>query len=406
MVQVSDSAKKYDIKELAEKWAKGTISAEERAYFENWYASFNDTEVKLGNRRYASPEELHSALLAKVNAGIKEEGHSRTKAFRFPYGIKAAAAVAILFAFGAGTYLFLRKEQTGEQVVSQDVPPGGNKAILTLGDGRKIALDDATDGMLAEEAGIRITKTADGQLVYSFSAASPGAAPAAAHAVVYNRVEIPRGGQYLVKLPDGSKVWLNAASSLRYPVRFKGGERVVELRGEGYFEVARNEAMPFRVKAVNQEVRVLGTHFNINAYEDESVVKTTLLTGSVKVIIPSSGARKTGQETYLKPGQQSVLRGNSLQVKQIDPAEAVAWKNGLFIFNNEPLESIMRKISRWYDVEIVYQDKQAGNVVFWGSISRFGNVSEVLAMLEETGSVRFRVENETIQVQTKQTANR
>jgi len=228
-----------------------------------------------------------------------------------------------------------------------------------------------------------VVKDAKGKLEYK----PLGSVLAGKGALVYNRIQVPYGGQYQLELPDGTKVWLNAGSSLRYPVSFTGHERKVELTGEGYFEVAKNKTMPFRVQTSKQVVEVLGTHFNINAYNDDPSVKTTLLEGSVKVTQNTMGTFK-----MLKPGQQSVLKNNELQVKEADTEEAVAWKNGLFLFNDQSLDEIMHQVSRWYDLQIVFDDVSLKTQRFGGSISRFKNVSQLLQVLESTGSVHFKIE--------------
>lgn len=262
----------------------------------------------------------------------------------------------------------------------KDIPPGGNKAILTLADGKTITLNEAADGELVKAAGMVIRKTGQGELVYEVTGANAGA-----H--TYNTISTPKGGTYQVILPDGTKVWLNAASTLRFPTSFVAlNERKIELSGEAYFEVAKDAKHPFKVLTVKQEVQVLGTHFNISSYTDESVVKTTLLEGSVKV-----RNLQKADDVILRPGQQSVIAKGEIKVGMADVEEVLAWKNGVFVFNDEPLESIMKKVSRWYDVEVVY-DGVDKNKLFGGSVSRFDNVSKVLRQLELTGGVHFKIE--------------
>ncbi|WP_316788354.1 FecR family protein [Pedobacter frigoris] len=301
-----------------------------------------------------------------------------------------AAAAVLLIAVSAG-YLFMNKPENKSvplTVKTSVIKPGGNNAVLTLASGKKIVLNDAATGELAEESGIIISKTADGQLVYTVTSEYSGKAGVNA----FNTIETPRGGQYQINLPDGTKVWLNAVSSLRFPARFSGNQRKVELSGEGYFEVAHNKKMPFKVKTADQEVEVLGTHFNINSYPDETETMTTLLEGSVSVNSAIAGS------AMLKPGQQSLLSGNNLKVAVADVDAAIAWKNGEFRFNDEKLESIMHKVSRWYNVEVVYQDDKLRTEPFGGVITRFAKVSELLKMLELTQEVKFKIENNTIVV--------
>lgn len=305
---------------------------------------------------------------------------------------RIAAAVAVVLVLGAGLFYYHQRDavKPGMQVaLVQDIAPGGNKAVLTLADGSKIALTDAANGQLATQGGICVTKTADGQLVYELK----GNGDASGEDVgLSNTVETPRGGQHQLTLPDGTRVWLNAASKLVYPVNFKSlGKREVVLTGEGYFEVAKDRSRPFVVRADGQQVQVLGTHFNISAYGDEDAVKTTLLEGSVRV----SALIGVKQVKVLLPGEQSVLKAGSLKVDQVDVQEAAAWKNGIFIFEGETVGSIMRKLSRWYDVEVVYEDNLADKT-FSGSMGRYEKISQVLHVIEMTDLVHFKIEGRRV----------
>ncbi|MFD0792056.1 FecR family protein [Mucilaginibacter litoreus] len=302
---------------------------------------------------------------------------------------RIAVAASVLIAVSISAYFFLRSKKT-EQVmvtkVEQDIRPGGNKAYLTLGNGQRISLTDAKNGAIASQGGQTIRKTADGKVEYDDSHYNHTDAE-----MVYNTIETPRGGQYQVVLPDGSKVWLNAASSLRYPAAFVGAERKVELIGEAYFEVAKDKLHPFKVTMAQETVEVLGTHFNINSYSDEPSLKTTLLEGSVKV---STAA----VQRVIKPGEQAVLNAAGLKVQDADEEEVLAWKNGLFVFNDEPLESIMRKVSRWYDVDVQYSGDVDKAETFGGGLPRFSNVSKVLKQLESTRLVHFKLQGRVIYV--------
>jgi hypothetical protein len=305
---------------------------------------------------------------------------TRGSIFRWmPY---AAAAVVLLI---AGIILFSKRSAQPFVITPpqpapvKDLPPGGNKAILTLADGAVINLDDAKNGDIARDGNARIVKPGNnGALVYH-------AMPGNQQAVVYNTVTTPRGGQYQLGLSDGSKVWLNASSSIHFPTTFNGKERVVELTGEGYFEIARNTAMPFSVTVNGIRVHVLGTHFNINAYHDEPVVRTTLIEGGLKVVAAE-------QTVLLRPGQQAVAGEDGRSLK-LDPGadleEVMAWKNGIFNFKNQDIAVIMRQISRWYDVEVVYEGKRPEGH-FSGMISRNTSAYTVLKMLEY-GGVHFRI---------------
>jgi ferric-dicitrate binding protein FerR (iron transport regulator) len=321
--------------------------------------------------------------------------------------VSLAAAVSIIL-ISISVVLFRNNKPINEinQVVEivkpidkplykNDVKPGGNKAVLTLADGSKIILDDATEGALTRQGNTTIIKLDSGRLAYNVQSVSK----IQSKAILYNTLSTPRGGQYSVTLPDGTKVWLNSSTSLRFPIAFAGDVRRVEVKGEAYFEVAKNAAMPFIVKAGNEEIKVLGTHFNVMAYADDKVIKTTLLEGSVEVSLTnSSKSESTDNIVTLQPGQQSQLNmNNGLTVVSADIEEAIGWKNGFFIFNSEDIESIMLKISRWYDVKVEYQVNPTERV-FTGNISRSQNVSEVLKMLELTEAIHFKIEGKSITV--------
>ncbi|MGX5819507.1 FecR family protein [Chitinophaga lutea] len=262
--------------------------------------------------------------------------------------------------------------------------PGGNKAVLILADGSEIALNEADSGRIASQGDALVSKTGHGQLVYQGGGSQDTT-------TVYNTIAIPRGGQYSIALPDGSRIWINAASRLRFPVRFSGPERIVELEGEAYFEVARNERQPFRVRTRNMDVEVLGTRFNVNAYADEPTVSATLLEGKVRL-------HAGGNSSVLTPGWEGTFTAAAgLATRRADIDRAMAWKNGYFVFNDEPLHAIMRKVSRWYDVDVRYAGANA-NLSYAGTISRFKNVQDVLHMLALTGTVRFSMEGNVITV--------
>ncbi|WP_316751495.1 FecR family protein [Pedobacter gandavensis] len=301
-------------------------------------------------------------------------------------------AVACMTLIMSGTIaLFYSKDSNSEfqnlsslTYAGKDISAGGDKAKLTLGNGKVIVLNEASDGELLKVGGMLIRKTGNGQLVYEVAADQ-----VLGTAYTYNIISTPKGGTYHVILPDGTKVWLNAASSLKFPTSFTyQKERNIELTGEAYFEVSKDAKHPFRVHTPKQEVEVLGTHFNISSYVDELAVKTTLFEGSVKV----SNLHKEGSHIILKPGEQSVVSKGEITVAKADLEEALAWKNGLFVFNDEPLEGIMKKVSRWYDVEVVYEPGLDKNKRFGGSVSRFDKVSKVLRQLELTGGVHFKIE--------------
>jgi ferric-dicitrate binding protein FerR (iron transport regulator) len=325
---------------------------------------------------------------------------------RFRWARVAAAAVVVL-ALGIGGYWFFNRLAKNNVAKSPgpvqqpigDVQPGGNKAVLTLADGSVITLDSAHNGLLAKQGATTVLKSNNG-VAY---APSTGGGRGEAGEAVYNMLATPRGGQYQLVLPDGSKVWLNAASSIRYPVAFAGNERRVELTGEAYFEIEKvvdgsGAKMPFIVSMLpsaggaGAEVEVLGTHFNVNAYSDEPAMATTLLEGKVKV-----SSMVNGQWSMLKPGQQAAIHHSQLTIHDnIDLEQAVAWKNGLTAFKSADIKSIMRQVARWYNVEVMYEGVTPQRS-FTGGISRDAKLSELLHLLE-VSKVHFRLEGDKLTV--------
>jgi len=304
---------------------------------------------------------------------------------------KMTVAAAVLLVAGAGLYFYthkpLKNKVTVQDLAVNDIVAGGNKAYLTLADGKKIALTDIGNGKVAEQAGLSITKTAEGQLLYEIKESA--VAEKNKEQLLYNTITTPAGGQYQVVLPDGTHVWLNAASSLTYATSLANlKERKVELKGEAYFEVARQEKdqikKPFIVKSRNQEVEVLGTHFNISSYEQESLTATTLLEGRVKV------SRPHAFEETISPGEQSLV-GKGIAVTKVDTSTAVAWKNGLFRFENANIYTVMNQFSRWYNFDVKYEGKAPANK-FNGEIYRNLNASKALKILSYA-KIRFRVES-------------
>ncbi|WP_316841343.1 FecR family protein [Pedobacter gandavensis] len=312
-----------------------------------------------------------------------ELGFNRTQKARFLWPKAVAAAAAILMILSIGGYFYFQKYSSATStelaVNRNDVDPGGNKATLTLADGSKISLTDAGNGELAKQSGVSISKSKNGELVYSIVASET-------KQHVFNTISTPRGGVYQVNLPDGTKVWLNAASSIKFPTTFAHlSERKVELEGEAYFEVAKNKKLPFIVSTEGQQVKVLGTHFNINSYDDEDEVKTTLLEGSVEVF--------AGNTMLLKPGQQANVNrigSGNVKVSAANIAQVMAWKNGFFHFEKDNLHAVMRQLSRWYDVEVVYEVDRHDDE-FMGDIPRGIKLSEVLKMLSFEGT-QFKID--------------
>lgn len=310
---------------------------------------------------------------------VQQEPVKKRAYFMQRYWWAAACALFIV----SGTYYYLSTYTRPTAIVAtspvKDIAPGGNRAVLTLSDGSQIPLDSAGNGVLAQQGNTRITKLSNGQLAYNESGGREDQ-------VLYNTMSTPLGGQYKLTLPDGTAVWLNAGSSIYYPTAFTGQERKVTITGEVYFEVAKNEKMPFLVKANNITIAVLGTHFNINAYKDEASTNTTLIEGAVKII--------AHQQQTLTPGQQARVSatGQSIQVvDHVDLSQVLAWKEGFFSFNDADLPTVMRQLSRWYNVDVKYE----GDIpqrVFTGEIGRNLSLSQVLKGLSKT-RIRYRIEN-------------
>lgn len=293
-------------------------------------------------------------------------------------------AASILFLLGTSLYFFLQnknnKAQAGLATTKADLLPGRNGAILTLADGSQVELDSFKNGMVASQNGAQVV-LANGELSYDVT----GNASAE---VAYNSIHTPRGRQFHVQLPDGTDVWLNAASSIRYPTRFTGAERKVDITGEAYFEVAKNTKMPFYVNVNNQAtVEVLGTHFNINAYENEGSLAATLLEGAVRV-------SRGGEQVTLRPEQQAKIAQRITVENNISIDKVMAWKNGYFYFDHQDISSIMRQVQRWYDVEVVYES--VPEKTFSGTIPRNVKASQLLKMLELTQNVKFTIDNNKI----------
>jgi len=306
----------------------------------------------------------------------------------------AIAATVLLFIM-AGGYFTIHKKAVVQplaqnHLLKRDTLIGNNKAILTLGNGKKIVLNDAKVGSLAVQGHVAITKAADGRIIYN--ATSQASTARATGEIANNSITTPKGGQYHVVLPDGSSVWLDAASSITYPPEFTGNKRQVELMGEAYFEVSKDPTKPFCVNVDNkQQIEVLGTHFNVQAYPDDRDVTTTLLEGSVKLLYSNKHA-------ILKPGQMAVNDPDkSLLIKPADIYEVMAWKNNMFVFNNENIKSIMKRLARWYDVDVVFEGDME-KVNFFGNYSRSKSLANLLKNIELTEKVHFKIKGRRVTI--------
>ncbi|QKJ30255.1 FecR domain-containing protein [Mucilaginibacter mali] len=339
----------------------------------------------LSAREEIFDEEKSRSMLNNILNAAPRTGIVAIKPKRYwMWGI----AASILITAGIGAYFLNRPKPADMQLAivhpAHDALPGSNKAILTLGSGATVVLDDANKGVVARQGNALVVKSKEGQVDYKVGEDADN------KTIEYNTITTPKGYQYNVVLPDGSKVWLNAASSIKFPTEFTGSQRNVEMTGEAYFEVAKNAAMPFIVKTNRQEVRVLGTHFNIMAYDDEPVTKTTLLEGSIMLTGKSSN--------ILKPGNQAIMnaQGDVKIVAESDMDEAVAWKNGFFQFKDESIEGTMRQAARWYDVNINYKGKIPTHQ-FIGKVPRSVKLSELLSMFKYAG-MNFTIDGREVTV--------
>ncbi|MBS1946281.1 MAG: FecR domain-containing protein [Bacteroidetes bacterium] len=334
------------------------------------------------NRRKKLLEKVFGHSLSAAN----KSGAKLRKMKPFPWRRITAAASVILMIGAASYFLFFNRtakkvDIAKNAVAPQDVKaPAANRAMIALANGQKVYLDSTANGKLIQQKGVEIVKLADGKIAYNGTATE----------LVYNTLTNPRGSRAIdMTLADGSRVWLNAGSSLTYPIAFVGNQRKVSITGEAYFEVAHNAAKPFIVNKNDINTEVLGTHFDVNAYDDEADTKITLLEGSVKVYNDKNSI-------FIKPGQQAVINKNAgLSVnKNVDTEEVMAWKNGKFIFNSASIESIMRQVSKWYDVEVVYNGR-ASKETFSGVVSRNSNISDVIRIIEE-GGVKCKIEGKDL----------
>jgi ferric-dicitrate binding protein FerR (iron transport regulator) len=379
------------LRELLKKYREGKASPDEIKLLHTYYDAFELTEADQTSSDSAINERKGRIKYAIDQAIVHQEQVLPVRKFRLRTWLIAAALV---LAAGSGIFWWMENRPADTQVAEvssrssrPDIAPGTNRAVLVLADGSSVLLDDAEQGELSRQANAIINKTADGQIVYENQAG------AELVPLVYNTISTPRAGQYRLTLTDGTKVWLNAATSLQFPASFPGKERRVKLTGEAYFEVASNASQPFIVETSQQSIEVLGTHFNVNAYEEERQTKTTLLEGKVKV--------QTGSSVrVIKPGEQAAsMQPGSLRVSEADTEEAIAWKNGYFKFNKADIQTIMRQLERWYDVDVEYQGAVPTDL-FVGKINRSENISGVLRILE-LSKVQFKIVNRKIIVGNK-----
>lgn len=374
--------------ELVSRYQSGLCSPAEMAFLESWY---NKRDVNAISE--LSPEEF-LADLSIIRSGLvlQDQPSHFFKVKRISLAVKIALAASVLLILSFSSYLIYTSLNTQEpqNLFVNDIPPGINQATITLANGKTIPLSQQQKTLVIASSGLSYN---DGTAVAGATAEGIGTS------IQMLRASIPLGGTYQLTLPDGTKVWLNAGSSLKFPSNFNGAkERKVELTGEAYFEVFSNARQPFEVKTATQELSVLGTHFNVNAYDNETVVRTTLAEGVVLI-------RKKGIEdpvegrdfVVLKPGQQSQMALDALAVKAVDVMQYISWKDGFFRFEDNTIEEVMKMLSRWYNIKVVYRNTP-GTSRYTGNISKSVHISEILNMLKRTNSVGFEVQGRRVTV--------
>ena len=372
--------------ELLKKYQNGTLSHEDKDRLDAWYLH------KASN----SKRQLSEYELADSYEHLKSRLPLAQKTKVINIWPRVAAAASIIVLLSAGIFYFVKSEtaakQENIQIVekAKEIAPGGNRGILTLSNGKQIILSDiSSKDIIAKEDQDEVTIKMDANGVITY-VINPDADTSKENGNSFNTLSTPTGGQYNIVLADGTKVFLNAVSSIKYPTQFNGDQRVVELEGEAYFEVAKDKSKPFVVKSDKQTIEVLGTHFNVHAYKNEAAVKTTLLEGSVAV-------SSKNQKAILKPGQQSNISDNAkIAIREVDTEAAIAWKNGRFKFDNADLKSVMKQLERWYGIKVEYHG-DVSDVRFNGGTFRNKNLSEVLKVLE-LSNIKFKVEGKTITV--------
>jgi transmembrane sensor len=359
-----------DIEDLVNKFFLGTLTLEEKEKLNKWYRDTNDAGIEWESSE--TEDVLKNRLFNQIDKDLKLSATSPIK--KYSLWSKLAVASILITVLSFSVYFYNQKTNLNTPVNNKhaqvDFNPGSAKAYLTLADGSRVILDDKEIGYTTTQSGTIIKKTNKGQIVYTTKLSDSSSNQ-------YNTIEIPMGGKYQIVLPDGSKVWLNSATTLRFPVNFSKKVREVELKGEAYFEIVKKIDLPFKVISKNHLVEVLGTHFNVNAYNDESSIKTTLLEGKVRV---SNASNKN--TVILKPGEQSKY-DNTFTVAKVDSQISIAWKEGYFRFDNADLNSVMRQLSRWYGVKIRYE-RDIPKLSYGGAIDMNLTLLQVMEILKNS----------------------
>ena len=387
--------RQVEIRKLVKKYLHDTATKEETEKLFQWYRSEMNADSHWDLDAFEDEEDLKLFILSKID--VPDLIEKKAPVYRKFYYLAAAASLAIFMAIGL--YFFNNNNQTYvsptsvKKVVKQkaiDIQPGTNKAILTLSNGKKIILDDSQNEVVINDGAIKVHKNAKGIIEYTLNRLGKEQNEKTEVQTGYNTIQTPIGGKFQLTLADGSKVWLNSASSLRFPVYFSGDNRTVELKGEAYFEVAKIQNKKFTVRSGNQTVEVLGTHFNINAYSDEPVITTTLIEGAIRVV-----ELNTQKFQILKPGEQSKVH-NDIKIQKKDTQADIAWKDGYFYFENSSIETVMRQLGRWYGITARYESALPQQH-FEGAISTNLTLLEVLEILQKS-NVHFSLEGKEVVV--------
>ncbi len=370
--------KRQYLTKLAEKIQQGSITDEETIFFDKWYNGLSKKELNIDSQYAKNKNQLKRRIFRRIQNDIK----STEKVPAFFHWKKLAIAASLVLGTILGSLYFYLHDDHSINDPQPIIVAGKNNAILTLADGSKINLSEAANGLISHTANVDIIKTSSGSIQYKSQTSSSNKPTA------YNTIEAPAGGKWSLTLPDGTQVWLNSSSSITYPTQFSATERKVKIKGEAFFDVAHNKKAPFIVSSGQQLIRVLGTEFNVEAYEEDAVAKTTLLKGAVAI--------ESGNKTVkLVPGEQAKWNGKEIIKEVVDTEAAIAWKEGYFKFN-ENIESILTKISRWYNVEIIYLSKPDPATTFSGKIARDRNLNSVLKMLEYDGNIHFQIQGRRV----------
>ena len=384
----------FEIARIIQKSLKGRLSESEEKLLSDWRKVSDENEHAF--QRMIS-EDFYTVGMEKLETydyrvaygRFLQKKYQRRRKRRFLISMARVAAVALPFVMAVVLYVGLNREeeQTLRPSLASNILPGTSKAVLTLANGQMIPLGKETTDSTIITDGTQISASGSG-VTYASGVES--------ESVVYNKLEIPRGGEFCLTLSDGTRVWLNSETSIQYPVAFGAKERRVFVQGEAYFEVAKDANKPFTVQFMSSSVTVLGTSFNIRAYPEEKRSQTTLAEGSVRIYSP-------GSSMLLKPGEQaevSALSGEMVK-QEVEVKNFTSWKDGRFVFEQQPLEDIMRTLERWYDIRVIFKDEGAKRISLSGNMKRYGDFSQVMKMLQMTGDVRFELHGNDVYITTE-----